>query len=97
MAAFHRAHEEIFAIQDADSGIEVIGWMATVSCRIRRKEGSSLAQPDHLESDAGSRVAYFDGVGRVPTQVRRFEALRHGEMVEGPFEQCWNCGAARVD
>jgi N-methylhydantoinase A len=84
VGAFHRAHEEIFAIQDAGSGIEIVGWMASVSCRIRRKEGSSLAQPADLEAGTGQRIAYFDGVGRVPTQVRRFEALRQGESIQGP-------------
>jgi hypothetical protein len=28
----------------------------------------------------------------------RHWACRHcGEMIEGPFEQCWNCGTARTD
>jgi N-methylhydantoinase A len=84
VAAFHRAHEEIFAIQDAGSGIEIVGWMASVSCRIRRKEGSSLAQPSDLEAGTGQRIAYFDGFGRVPTKVRRFEAIRQGEAIQGP-------------
>jgi N-methylhydantoinase A len=84
VGAFHRAHEEIFAIQDAGSGIEIVGWMASVACRIRRKEGGSLAPPDDVSSHAGSRIAYFDGFGRIETQVRRFEALQPGELIAGP-------------
>lgn len=28
---------------------------------------------------------------------RRWACTRCGELVEGPFEQCWNCGADRPD
>ena len=28
---------------------------------------------------------------------RRWACRGSGEIVEGPFEQCWNCGAARAD
>jgi hypothetical protein len=28
---------------------------------------------------------------------RRWACLGCGEIVEGPFEQCWNCGAMRPD
>ena len=28
---------------------------------------------------------------------RRWACRHCGEIVEGPFEQCWNCGAARAD
>ena len=28
---------------------------------------------------------------------RRWACRGCGEIVEGPFEQCWNCGAARAD
>jgi rubrerythrin len=28
---------------------------------------------------------------------RRWACARCGEIVEGPFEQCWNCGAMRTD
>lgn len=82
--AFHRAHEEVFAIRDAGSGIEIVGWSATVSCRIRRQEGGSLAKPAELPRQRGTRICYFDGLGALQTSVRRFEGLEPGDVIAGP-------------
>ena len=36
--AFHKVHEDIFAIADPGSGIEVVGWTASVKCRLREHQ-----------------------------------------------------------
>ena len=42
--AFHAVHQDVFAVSDPASPVEVVGWNATVSCRIRRQTGASLAR-----------------------------------------------------
>lgn len=84
IAAFHRTHEEIFAIQDEDSEIEIVGWTATVSCRIRRKDGGSLVPPKNLKRIANARKVYFTGHGFVNAAVHRFEGIDPGEKIHGP-------------
>lgn len=82
--AFHQAHEEIFAIRDAGSGIEVVSWSVAVACRIRAEEGATLASRAAAGAARGTRPAYFSGHGRVETDVRRFELLTTEDEVAGP-------------
>jgi N-methylhydantoinase A len=82
--AFHATHEEVFAIQDATSGIEIVGWSVSVACRLRAETGGSLVAVPVAGTHEGTREAYFPGVGRVPTKVRRFEAIAPGEIIAGP-------------
>jgi N-methylhydantoinase A len=83
VAAFHRSHEEIFAVCDPDSPIEFVGWTAAVSARIRSDRTPRL-QEDSAGRGDGLRVAYFPGHGPIETAVRRFEWLPVGETIGGP-------------
>ncbi len=82
--AFHTAHQDIFAINDPGSGIEVVGWTAAVKCRLREHESGSLAATDVTADVEGSRKVYFSGAGFVDAAVRRFETLQVGEKLAGP-------------
>ena len=82
--AFHATHEEVFAIRDANSGIEIVGWSVSVACRIRGRIGGSLAATALSGTGDGVREAFFPGVGRIPTVVRRFETIGPDEIVAGP-------------
>jgi N-methylhydantoinase A len=82
--AFHRTHEELFAIRDEGAEVEVVGWGATVACRIRASANGALAQDARASSRIGARQAYFAGHGYVDTAVHRFEALNVGEQLAGP-------------
>ncbi len=82
--AFHKAHEEIFAICDLNSPVEIIGWSAAAVCRIREKPTGSLVARAVSGKLDGSRRAYFAGQGFIDTRVRRFEAMKTGEIVQGP-------------
>jgi N-methylhydantoinase A len=81
--AFHKAHEEIFAVADREAGIEIVNWAIAVSARIRDDEVPRLSASPAARGD-GMRLAYFAGQGALPTKVRRFEAMMVGEIVEGP-------------
>lgn len=82
--AFHLAHEEVFAIRDDGSSIEVVGWSATVACRIRAEAGAALLAAEVTGASEGRRQAHFPGHGYVEATVRRFEALAAGERLTGP-------------
>ncbi len=82
--AFHDAHQDIFAINDPESGIEVVGWTAAVRCRLRESESGTLIATDVKTEIEGTRQAYFSGIGSVDATVRRFETMQVGEKLEGP-------------
>ncbi len=82
--AFHRTHEDVFAIRDSASAVEIVGWSVSVACRIRGEVGGTLTTTAASGAGEGARMAYFPGHGRVPTVVRRFEAIEVGEKIAGP-------------
>lgn len=84
VSEFHKTHEDIFAINDPDSGVEVVGWTASVKCKLREGESGSLAARDLKTSVDGSRKVYFSGHGHVDATVRRFEVMKEGEVLQGP-------------
>lgn len=81
---FHKVHEDIFAINDPESGIEVVGWTASVKCQLKETESGSLAKTDADVSADGTRKVYFAETGYVDATVRRFEAMKTGETLPGP-------------
>lgn len=81
---FHRLHEELFAISDTDLDIEIIGWSARVSCRLREPGNGRIEHRERAVNPAATRPAYFLGHGVVPTSIRRFETLAEGEILCGP-------------
>jgi N-methylhydantoinase A len=84
VSEFHKVHEDIFAINDPESGVEVVGWTASVKCRLRESESGSLAAREFKTSVDGTRKVYFSGHGYVDATVRRFEAMKEGEVLQGP-------------
>jgi N-methylhydantoinase A len=82
--AFHEAHQDLFAIHDPESGIEVVGWTAAVRCRLRESESGTLVAADVKAEIEGTRQVYFSGTGFVDAAVRRFETLQVGEKLAGP-------------
>lgn len=84
VSEFHKVHEDIFAINDPESGVEVVGWTASVKCRLRESESGSLAAREFKTSVDGTRKVYFSGHGHVDATVRRFEAMKEGEVLQGP-------------
>lgn len=80
---FHRAHQDVFAISDPSSGVETVGWSASVHCRI----GSSL--PGRLQSAGAAasplaRDVYMPRLGWMKASVHRFETLPESVPIIGP-------------
>lgn len=85
MEVFHRTHEELFAVRDDSADIEIIGWGATVACKVRGAAGGlQLKATSGLATAPASRKAYFAGHGHVDAAVYRFEALQPGDELHGP-------------
>jgi N-methylhydantoinase A len=82
--AFHAVHQDVFAVSDPASPVEVVGWNATVSCRIRRQTGASLARSARRQNGPARRRVYFAPLGFVDAPVLRFESMMEGETVTGP-------------
>jgi N-methylhydantoinase A len=82
--SFHGTHEDVFAVRDPGSIIEVVGWTATVRCRLRDNDAAALAPHGGEAAPAGDRLAYFAGHGWLTTAVRSFEAIACGERLSGP-------------
>jgi N-methylhydantoinase A len=81
---FHATHEEIFAIADKKSEVEVVGWRANVRCRLRDSLQWDVQEATGEVDVPESRKAYFSDAGLVETRVLRFEHMERGTEVAGP-------------
>ncbi|MBM3517103.1 MAG: hydantoinase/oxoprolinase family protein [Alphaproteobacteria bacterium] len=84
LKSFHDVHEDVFAICDRDSEIEVVGWNAAVRCRLRDGASGTLARRHRADRIASSRRVYFPGTGYVDASVHNFEALNRHDRVQAP-------------
>lgn len=83
---FHAAHEDVFAISDPGSPVEVLTWRASVRCRLHAAISSwSVAAATHRRASGPSRrPAYFRGAGNLDTQVFDLETMPRDCEVIGP-------------
>lgn len=84
VADFHSAHREVFAIDDPNSEIEVVGWKARVSCQLRSDGIASLDEPAEPTAVQMTRPAYFGVDGWVDTPIVRFDTLAVDAPMTGP-------------
>lgn len=82
--AFHRVHEDLFAVADAGSPVEVIGWQAHVSARLRDVALGRIAADSVGRAVSGSRRCHFRETGRVDTPILSFGNMEPDAMIEGP-------------
>jgi N-methylhydantoinase A len=82
---FHAVHDEIFAIRDSESPIEIVAWRARVRCRLRDDHADTITtgRPPDGRVD-GSRRAYFPATGVIDVDVRMLEAMVPGAVLTGP-------------
>jgi N-methylhydantoinase A len=85
VAAFHAAHESIFAVSEADQEIEFIQWKARLTGELDRPALTPHGTGDVAVAAPARRArAYFAGTGEVEMPVYRGESLRPGMRVAGP-------------
>jgi N-methylhydantoinase A len=80
---FHDAHDELFAISDPDSAVELVVWRARVRCSLRTVELAAKARVDDRRE--ATRSAYFTGVGQVDARVRHIGSLEPHVPLAGPL------------
>jgi len=81
---FHEIHEEVFAVHDPQSPIEIVGWRVRAECRLREHE-LSVSREGATGTDHATREAWFPDTGSVSTPVMEFSALAEDEPGGGPL------------
>lgn len=81
--SFHRVHEELFAVSDRDSAVEVVAWRARVHVALGAVELPARAAVGQPAAPV-TRSIHFPGAGRLDSSVHRLEALERGATVAGP-------------
>jgi N-methylhydantoinase A len=79
---FRRLHEEIFAVLDERSAVEIVALRARVVCPLESRSQGRLSQaPQTID---GEREVYFSGHGLLRARVRSLQELASGEALPGP-------------
>ncbi len=83
-ASFDALHQQIFAVRDDASDVEIIGLRATVRCPVRTHVEFRLEAAPDLPVTAGRRPIHFHGAGWEDTPVLRLEHIESGATRKGP-------------
>lgn len=83
VAAFHAAHRDLFAIDDPASPVEIVGFSAQVSCRIRQASIGRL-QGGTTGQHPATRHAWFGAGGFAPVPLHQLDQIPDGQVIEGP-------------
>jgi N-methylhydantoinase A len=83
-AAFHGAHEQLFAISEPDSRIEIVTWRARVRVPIQDISDRRLARRSGNGRTAERRRIHLEAAGWIDAAIVDFEALDDGARFSGP-------------
>ncbi len=83
--AFHAVHKNIFAVNDPASAVEIVGWSAKVSSRLRSAPLGRLAASSGSGERRKAQPAYFAGSGWIDTPRAGFESLVPDQVYTGPM------------
>lgn len=83
VADFQDLHEEVFAVRDDSSSVEIVGLRARATCFLDRTRDARLARLPDARA-ASTRPVFFADAGRVDAAVVHMDALERGQRVEGP-------------
>lgn len=82
--SFDALHQQIFAVRDDKSDVELIGLRAAVRCPVRTHAAFRLEVGADLPDTAGKRPVHFHGAGWVDTPILRLERIESGQVQQGP-------------
>lgn len=80
---FNAVHDDLFAVSDDSSEVEVVTWRARVRCPLRTAPLISPARDQSRDASARRR-AYFGDGGWVDASVRPVDSLAADELIQGP-------------
>jgi N-methylhydantoinase A len=84
VAAFHDAHERVFAVRDVESQVECLNWKGRARVRLARPpEQSFTATGSGDNQPVDHRPTYF-GDGRIDTPIYHGDQLSPGALITGP-------------
>ncbi len=83
VSAFHAAHRDLFAIDDPDSPVEIVGLTAQISCRLRKRAIGRLPSAKGA-LDPTTRRAWFKQCLFVDAAVHQLDGLPVGADLIGP-------------
>ena len=81
---FHEVHNDIFAISDPDSSVEMVCWTAAVSCQMRAEDGVRNVTFSASDKSDERRLVYFDGHGELSTPIKKLGNIVTGKKDLGP-------------
>jgi N-methylhydantoinase A len=82
---FQDAHEEMFAVRDDRSPVEVVSWRAHARCSLRDVTLAGARSPGPALAQDRARSAYFPQSGRVDVPVHQLDGLAVGQRLPGPL------------
>ena len=82
---FHEQHEQLFAIRDEGSHIEVVSWGARVSCSLVKQDSMHSPSAPGKTGLHKQRKAYFPGIGLIDTPVKQVQEMLPDESYKGPL------------
>ncbi len=82
--SFDVLHEQIFAVRDEQSDVELVGLRATVRCPVRTHAAFRLEASAALPDTANTRPIHYHGAGWIETPILRLEHIETGPPTHGP-------------
>lgn len=82
--SFHSAHEQLFAIREEESPVEVVSWRARARCALPGDVEQTVASGSGRDVPLASRRVWANRVGWVDAEVVAMDSLRPGSYVAGP-------------
>ena len=83
--SFHDTHDALFAVRDTASDVEVLTWVARVSCSLQDPDAIKPPVAPGRSGVSGTRQAYFPDLGAVDTPVYQVRDLETGRRHAGPL------------
>ena len=83
--SFHDTHDALFAVRDTGSDVEVLTWVAHVSCSLQDPDALQPPSAPGRSGAGGTRRAYFPGLGTVSSPVYQVHDLEPGRSYAGPL------------
>lgn len=84
VAAFHATHEELFAVRDPGSPVEITGWRVSVSAKLRDGDLGQIRVMTGQAAQVRTRRCYFRETGEVDVALANLDAMPDGAKVAGP-------------
>lgn len=85
IAAFHKQHEQLFAVTDPDADVELLNWHARASCRLQNARPHGVEEhADPALAKRTRKVQFSADGGEEDAAIVPVEAVKIGAQIAGP-------------